>query len=176
MLIKNVWKLHELLTTMISDRGPQFASAVWKTWCEILNIKAKLSTAFHSETDGQTENANAGMEQYLRSFINYQQDDWFEWLFMAEFAANGARSASSGLTPFQTNYGFEPRMSFDPITSRPGSARERLQMTKAKDIGETMKNTWEYIKANLERAQVKQVEFANRHREAAPEYKVGDMV
>ena len=60
---------------------------------------------------------------------------------MAEFAANEARSASSGLTPFQTNYGFEPRMSFDSITSRPESARERLQITKAKDIDEKMKDT-----------------------------------
>ena len=86
MLIKHVWKVHGLPTTIISDRGPQFVSLVWKSLCVMLGIKAKLSTAFHPETDGQSEISNQEMERYLRTYVNYQQDDWTEWLSLTEFA------------------------------------------------------------------------------------------
>jgi transposase InsO family protein len=63
-----------------SDRGPQFVSAMWKRVCQLLGIKRQLSTAFHPETDGQTERANAEVERLLRQWVNYQQDDWVDML------------------------------------------------------------------------------------------------
>ena len=176
MLIKHVWKLHGLPTTIISDRGPQFVSLVWKSLCVMLGIKAKLSTAFHPETDGQSEISNQEMERYLRTYVNYQQDDWTEWLSMAEFASNACVSASSGLSPFQVNYGFEPRMSFYPIDASTGSARERILKTRAKNIGQAMEKIWEFGKENLVRSQESQKRFADNHREEAPTYKEGDEV
>ena len=58
MLLEHVWKYHGLPLSIVSDRGPQFASDVWKCFCKILGIKRKLSTAYHPETDGQSENTN----------------------------------------------------------------------------------------------------------------------
>ena len=58
LLLNNVWKLHGLPLSLTSDRGPQFISGVWKNLCKVLGIKANLSTAFHPETDGQSEIAN----------------------------------------------------------------------------------------------------------------------
>lgn len=72
--------------SIVSDRGPQFISEFWKTFCDILKIKRKLSTAHHPQTDGQTEIANKYMEQRLRPYINYHQDDWSEHLWMVDFA------------------------------------------------------------------------------------------
>jgi hypothetical protein len=76
LLIKHVWKLHELSSTIISNRRSQFISFVWKIVCETLKINVKLSTTFHSKTDDQSEIANQKMKRYLRNYCNYQQDDW----------------------------------------------------------------------------------------------------
>jgi len=84
----NVWKLHGLLESIISDRGPQFAAGLMRELNRILGIESKLSTAFHPQTDGQTERVNQELEQYLRMFIDYRQEQWPDWLEMAEFAYN----------------------------------------------------------------------------------------
>jgi len=67
----NVWKLHGLPDSIISDREPQFAVGIIKELNHILGIETKLSTAFHSQTDSQTERMNQELEQYLRMFIDY---------------------------------------------------------------------------------------------------------
>ena len=67
---------------------------------------------FHPQIDGQTEQMNAGMEQYLRVFVNHQQDHWVQWLLMAQFAANDGTSESTQCTPFFAIQGVDPRMSF----------------------------------------------------------------
>jgi len=84
----NVWKLHSLPESIISDRGPQFAAGVIRELNVMLEINSKLSTAFHPQTDRQTERMNQELEQYLRIFIDYCQEQWSEWLGTAEFAYN----------------------------------------------------------------------------------------
>ena len=71
----NVWKLHGLPQRVISDRGPQFASKFMKALNQLLGITTALSTAYHPQTDGQTERVNQDIEQYLCLFVNYQQDN-----------------------------------------------------------------------------------------------------
>jgi len=68
----NMWKLHGLPESIISDRGPQFAAGLIRELNEMLGIKSKLSTAFHPQTDGQTERVNQELEQYLRMFIDHR--------------------------------------------------------------------------------------------------------
>lgn len=175
MLIDNVWKLHGLPKTIISDRGTQFVSLVWKTFCKTLGIKAKLSTAFHPETDGQSEISNQEMERYLRSYVNYQQDDWSKWLAMAEFSSNASASASTTLSPFFVNQGYEPRMSFEPVEID-GSARERILKRKAVDIQGKMEGIWAFANDQLIRARENQKRHADRNRKETPTYEPGDQV
>ena len=66
-----VWKLHELPESFVSDRDTQFTSEVWSHLCQMLRINAKYFTAYHPETDGQTERPNAIMKHYLQAFVNY---------------------------------------------------------------------------------------------------------
>jgi hypothetical protein len=115
LFMKDVWKLHGLPTTIVSDRGPQFISEFWKHLTRRLGISATLSTAYHPETDGQTERMNAALEQYLRLYVAYLQDDWADWLPLAEFAANDTASETTTITPFFANYGFHPRLGFEPV-------------------------------------------------------------
>ncbi|KAH0605094.1 uncharacterized protein H6S33_005076 [Morchella sextelata] len=74
-----------------------------------------VTTAFHPKTDGQTERINAVMEQYLRSYVSYQQDDWTRMLPMAEFVTNNHASETTKVSPFYSNSGRNPRMAFGPF-------------------------------------------------------------
>jgi len=75
----------------------------------LLQVKLNVSTAFHPETDGQTERVNQILEQYLRSYCSYQQDDSVSLLPFAEHAYNISLSESTKTSPFEINYGFTPR-------------------------------------------------------------------
>jgi transposase InsO family protein len=121
MFIWEVFKLHGLPDTIVSDRGPQFASEFWKHVCERLGIEQSRSMAFHLQTDGQTEQMNAIMEQYLRVFVNYQQDTWTSWLPIVEFASNNHTSQMTGCSLSFGNYGFHPRMTFSQLPVQNGN-------------------------------------------------------
>ena len=80
----------------------------------MLGIKTKLSTAFHPQTDRQTEEVNQDIEQYLRLFISHCQDDWPEWITIGEFAYNNKIHLAIQVSLFYTNYGYNPRMGVQP--------------------------------------------------------------
>ena len=128
LYLDNVWRRTGLPRTVISDRGPQFASKVMReTWSK-LNVDQALSTAFHPQTDSETERVNQEIEQFLRVFCNYQQDNWANLLPFAEFAHNVRAHAATGRSPFQVWYGFQPEF-LPPIdfSSQLPSVEERLK-------------------------------------------------
>ena len=112
LFLQHVFRLHGLPRTITSDRGPQFASAFWHRLCARLEIEPRLSAAFHPQTDGQTEQMNAVMEQYLQSYVNYLQDDWADWLPIAEFASNNHTLETTAVSPFFANLSYDPRWQF----------------------------------------------------------------
>ena len=175
MLIKDVFRLHGLPASIISDRGPQFIATIWKSFCKRLGIQAKLSTAYHPQTDGQSERSNQDLERHLRTYCSYMQDDWVKWLPITEFADNDATSSSTGVTPFFANKGFNPRMSFSPDTTDYDSTRKRLDAARAEDISERMQNVLAFIRQNTAIAQVSMANQTNRHRKDVT-FEVGDQV
>jgi len=74
--MKEIVRLPGLPHDIITDKGTLFTSDLWKETTGKLGIERRLSTAFHPQTNEQTERTNAILEQYLRAYINYQQDDW----------------------------------------------------------------------------------------------------
>ncbi len=175
LLINHVWKLHKLPDTIISDRESQFVSLLWKSVCEALKINTKLPTAFHSETDARSEIANQKIKRYLRNYCNYQQNDWTDWISIAEFAFNACISSFIELSSFFANYDFESKISFDFISIE-DTARERILTRKAFDISEKMKNIWEYIKTKLANAQASYKHHADRTRKDSSKYRLEDLV
>ena len=113
MFLERVYPYYGPPDSIVSDRGPQFISEFWTEVCSILGIKMKLSTADHPQTDGQTENMNQYIDQRLRPFVSFYQDDWDELIPMVDFAQATLVQESIGQTPFFTLLGFEPRTSFD---------------------------------------------------------------
>jgi len=71
----DIWKMHGIPKKIISDKGPQFTSIFMEELCKALGIKRAMSTAYHPQTDGQTERINQEVEVFLRHYINYRQDD-----------------------------------------------------------------------------------------------------
>lgn len=171
-----VWKIHGLPNSILSDRGPQFISEFWRELYKLLDIEVKLSTAYHPETDGQSENANKEMETYLRHFVNHHQDDWVSWLSSAEYAANANTSASSTVSPFFTVYGYEPRLLFDwdprPVTNDPVVNWNR---EKATEMAKKMEGIWAWCKERLRASQEVQTRNANRYRKDVT-FEIGDRV
>ena len=106
VILDVVVRHHGLPDSIVSDRGSLFTSKFWSSLCYFLGIKRRLSTAFHPQTNGQTERQNSTMEAYLRAFVNFKQNNWAKLLPMAEFAYNNTQNASIGHTPFELNYGY----------------------------------------------------------------------
>lgn len=172
-----VWREEGYPSTIVSDRGTQFIAHFWSRLCKRLGTKPKLSTAFHPETDGQTENANAALKQYLRAFVNYNQSDWVSLLPIAEFEANADENAS-GLSPFLATKGYVPRSGAEPPTPWDSNATQRAknEIKAADTFVAKIEKLRIYLREQLRWIQALQSEQANRRRHPAPEFRVGDMV
>ena len=109
LFLPNIWKLHKLPSCIISDRDPVFTSKFWAELMARLDIWLRKSTAFQPQTDGQTERVNQSLEQYLRQYCNYEQDNWYDLLPLAEFAYNNSATTATQMSPYYANYGFHPR-------------------------------------------------------------------
>jgi len=134
----NVWKLHGLPKSIVSDRGPQFTTGIMWELNRMLEIKSKLSMAFHPQTNGQTERVNQELEQYLRMFIDHRQEQWPDWLGTAEFAYNNKTHSSTKVSPFKANYGQDSRMGFEIRRKGKYEGAEKFVM-KIKEIQEEAK-------------------------------------
>jgi transposase InsO family protein len=167
LYLHNAWKNHGLPSSIVSARGPQFASQVMRDVCKRLGIQPKLSTAFHPQTDGQTERMNKDLQQYLRLFTAEQQDEWVDWLPLAQFSYNTKNQASTQKSPFEVTRSYVPQMGFEQrITKAP--AAEKFTFI--------MQNTLAETKANLEKAQDRMKAQADKHRSIAPKYQIGNKV
>jgi hypothetical protein len=108
LYIDHVWKRYGFPKIFISDRGPQFSSIVFKEICQTMKIDQRMSTAFHPQTDGETERVNQELETYLRMFCALEPEQWGAYLPMAEFAHNARVHEATKRTPFQVIYGTDP--------------------------------------------------------------------
>jgi hypothetical protein len=162
-------KLHGFPDQIISDRGTLFMSSFWRDVCAFAGVERRFSTAYHPETDGQTERSNSTLEQYLRSYVNFQQDDWAELLPLAEFAYNNSKHSAIGMSPFMasegTDHKFTIRMAEVPNES-------------ADEFRERLSNIHESVLRALEQARVDMAKYANRKRRPVPDegMEVGDQV
>jgi hypothetical protein len=93
---------------IISNRDPRLTSQLAKEICKITSINQNISTAYHPQTDGQSERTNQTLETYLRIFCNEQQNDWAIWLPMAQFALNSRPSHTTKIPPFEALIGIIP--------------------------------------------------------------------
>ncbi len=134
IMLWNVYWLHDLSSSIVLNRDFEFVSIMWQSLCKRLKITASLSTAYHSEIDDQSKQANQDVEWILRIYCNYMQNDWAKWLSMIEFSKNFNIFLIISMTSFYFNKNFHSRMSFNSDTTDYKTTREHLEARKANDI------------------------------------------
>ncbi|XP_011270565.1 hypothetical protein CAOG_08903 [Capsaspora owczarzaki ATCC 30864] len=167
LLIRRVFLYHGLPDDIVSDRGSVFVSHLWNHLFTSLNTKINLSTAYHPQSDGQTEAINRILEQYLRCFISAGQDNWSDLLHLAEFAYNSSAQSSTGVSPFHANFGFNPRFDFSPALTPSPDATSLLA-----HISDVQANVRDHLKSAVSAY----TKHANKHRIPPPDFQVGDQV
>jgi len=170
LFFHHVIRLHGVPINIISDRDPRFTASFWQTLIAMMGSKLLMSTSFHPQTDGQTENSNKQLEQILRSVVNFNQDDWDEHLAAAEMANNNSKNATTGYTPYYLNMGREAIMPMDTAIDQPSSPN-----STAVDAAQKWKAALQHAKQNIERTQQSQSKYADQHRRDTT-FKVGDKV
>ena len=163
----HIFKLHGTPLKVISDQGPQFVSSFVEALYTLLKIEGNSSTAYHPQTNRQTERFNALVEQYLQLYTNHPQNDWVEWLALAEFAHN-QKTAATGFSPFMLNYGQQPNIC--------GEHRKQVRNESAKEFSEMMKGTFRLAKESLNHAASDMKKYYNWKVRPEKEYQKGDQV
>ena len=114
LFVMHVFSKHGVPEHVTSDRGSEFVSHFFRSLGKALDMCLHFTSGYHPEGDGQTERTNQTLEQYIRVYCNYQQDNWSELLPLAEFAYNNAPSATTGISPFFANKGYHPNLTIHP--------------------------------------------------------------
>lgn len=168
IFIKEIFKQHGLPKSIVSDRDPKFTSRFWKELCNLLGIQLKMSTAQHPETDGQTERANRSLEEMLRHYVSYAQDDWDEHLPILEYAYNNSIHSSTKLTPFFADNGRNPSSTILPNSSY-------SHVPKASELVTQLESIRQRVIVLLEKAQLRQRKYADQNRKEE-EFNINDLV
>jgi transposase InsO family protein len=164
----NIYKLHGLPASIVNDRDPVFLSRFWKDLFTHQGIQLLHSTAYHPQTDGQTEVVNMCLEQYLRCMTSETLDQRYQWLPLAELWYNTSYHSSIKSTPFEVPYGQNPPIHIPYLPKDSNIEAVDKQLTKGEDRLKT-------IKDNLKVAQHRMTQLANKkHSERI--FKIGDWV
>ena len=131
-------------------------------------MKLHFTLGYHPEGDGQTERANQTLEQYLRMYCNYQQDNWLDLLPLAEFAYNNAPSTMIGVSLFFANKGYHPNISVHP--------EHNLSSAQAREYVIDLESLHQYLREEMTAAQKRYQGPADARRSPAPDFKVSDLV
>lgn len=173
-----VYRLHGAPESVVSDRGSAFVSAFWRRLSDRIGTTLHPSSAFHPQTDGQTEIVNAAINKFLRAYVSFTQDDWVDWLPLAEFAMNNQVNETTGISPFFANYGFNPRLGIEPPAPRPPNMTEQAkkEFSRADAITERFERILNQLKALAAQSQQRYEDNANTSRSESPLFKEGDLV
>lgn len=168
VFVDSVVKLHGMPRTIVSDRDRIFTSTFWKLLFQQLGTKLKFTTAYHPQTDGQSERVNQCLEMFLRCNVQDTPKQWRRLLPLAEFWYNSCYHTALGCSPFQALYGHEPNFGafpeLDPDITSPVT-----------DVMKERATQIDLLKRNLDAAQERMKKYADKHR-SEKTFQVGESV
>jgi hypothetical protein len=157
---------------MTSDRDKLFTSKFWKELHKRIRINLRMSTSFHPETDGSSERSNKSMIEALRHYVNLRQSDWADHLIHVESAMNNSVNATTGKTPTELVYGTPLRL----FPSPRDLAKANVDVPAVSDYIQRIQDNIAFARDRHAEAKTKQTTYANKSRQAEPDYKIGDKV
>ena len=171
LVYESWYRLFGLPHSIVSDRDKLFTSHFWKELHRLLDIRIKMSTAAHPETDGSSERSNKTAIEALRNYVNRRQSDWMDHLIHVETAMNNSVNATTKMTPTQLLFGTSIRLfpSFGPRTID-------TRVPAVSEFIERINESVAIAKDNHLAAKTVQAHYANKHRRPEPNYKVGNKV
>ncbi|QRW23856.1 Retrotransposable element Tf2 protein [Rhizoctonia solani] len=168
LFITYIWKLHGLPKSTVSDRGPTFNAKFICHLYKRLDIKPTYSTAYHPQTDGQTEQIQQEAKIFIRMFGNHRQSDWVSLLPLAKFALNNLKQTSTGKSPFQICYGYNPRFTVGQKSDE--------SVPNADKHAEFLEKGYDEVKAALSISQERMKHFYDQCHKEEEEIQVGNKV
>jgi len=168
IFIKHVVAQHGMPRELVTDRGSVFTSNFWSALMQQFGVKHKLSTSYHPQTDGQTERMNQTLEQYLRCYVNSQQDNWVRLLPMAQYAYNSTPVESTQVSPFEMTYGLGP----SDVHQRDAYEGNPAAVSRIKEL----QNLHQGLRMDLMFYRFNMARYANKKRIEGPILKKGDKV
>nr|CAD1821648.1 unnamed protein product [Ananas comosus var. bracteatus] len=168
LFLDHIYKLHGLPKSIVSDRGAVFLSHFWQELFRELHVHINLSTAYHPQSDGQTEVVNRCLETYLRCMTGDQPRNWVKWLSLAEWWYNTSYHSATKATPYEIVYGQSPPLHI-PYLAGDSSMDSVDRTLNAREAALRL------IKENLAKAQNRMKQIANKGR-TEREFQVGDWV
>lgn len=163
-----VYKHHGLPTSIVSDRDKIFLSTLWQELFRLAGVQLRMSSAYHPQTDGQSERVNQCLENFLRCFVHACPHQWSKWLSVAQFWYNSSTHSATGISPFQALYGTQPRQ-FGISAESTVSSRDLSSWLQERHLMS------EVIKQHLERAKHRMKRQADKGR-SERSFAVGDWV
>uniref|UniRef100_A0A3P9LR62 Integrase catalytic domain-containing protein n=2 Tax=Oryzias latipes TaxID=8090 RepID=A0A3P9LR62_ORYLA len=168
VLVHQVFRHHGIPKDIVSDRGPQFVSQVWRSFCSALGATVSLTSGYHPQSNGQAERANQELEAALRCLAAQNPSSWSKFLVWIEYAHNNHPSSATGMSPFEASLGYSPPLfPSDDIDLAVPSVQHHLQR---------IQRVWRQTTAALLRTREGNCRVANRRRRAGPDYQPGQKV
>src|SRR3979490_1811973 len=167
LFVLHVFSKHGIPSHISPSRGSEFVSHFWRSLGKALDMKLHYTLGYHPEGDGQTERTNQTLEQYLRVYCNYQQDNWASPLPLAEFTYNNAPSATTGISPFFANKGYHLNLAIHP--------ERDLASSRAQDFIVDLDELHQELRQAILAAQQAYQTSADTKRLPAPDFKVRNL-
>lgn len=168
LFIIHVFSKHGIPSHVTLDRGSEFVSQFFRSLGKALDMNLHYTSGYHPEANGQTKCANQTLEQYLRIFCSYQQDNWSELLPIAEFAYNNAPNASTGVSPFFANKGYNPSLTVHPEYD--------LASERACNFVVNLNDLHSFLREQITFTQACFTESADKRRIPAPDFPISTLI
>lgn len=164
----NIYKLHGVPKALVSDRDRIFTSKLWQSLFSLVGVKLQMSSAYHPQSDGQTERVNQCMETFLRCFVNACPRNSFHWIHLAEFWYNTSWHSALFKSPFEVLYGHLPRQLGI-------EAADAVSVPELEEWLQERQVMQDLIKLHLDRAKERMKKQADKKR-SERSFAVGEMV
>ena len=171
-----IWRIEDFFEVIISDRSTQFTAEFWKRFSKRFRSHLKWFTVWHSKIDDQIEIANAAFKKYLRTYCNYQQNDWYDLLSFVEFEVNSASSSFTTVASFLAIKEYISRFDLKPLMSIKDTPTAKREMKNADAFVKKIQNFQKYLRSQLIWFRIKQKKQVNARRHSAIELKIENKV